>query len=108
MISSGVGIALRALTDHTALLPHVSIEWPPVLIGKNTVQSMQSGMLNGTVAMMDGMATRIEKELDQPVTMIATGGFAHLTAPHCEHEFVLADYLLLDGLRIIYDKNHRR
>lgn len=105
MICAGVGITLEALTHRTALLPHISIEKPAQLIGTNSICSMQSGLINGTAAMLDGMALRIEKELGSPATLIATGGLARDVIPNCYREITLRENLLLEGLRIIYEKN---
>lgn len=105
MICAGVGIMLDALTTRTALLPHVSLETPDALIGKNTIHSMQSGLLYGSAAMLDGIADRLEKELDASPTLVATGGLANVVVPNCTHPFQVCDHLLLEGLRLIYEKN---
>lgn len=106
-ICAGVGITLEALYSKTALLPHVSIEKPSAAIGKNTVASMQSGIVFGTAAMMDGMADRMQDELGEKATLVATGGLAKVIIPSCTHTFILDENLLLDGLRLIYEKNKR-
>ncbi|WP_101697626.1 type III pantothenate kinase [Clostridium minihomine] len=105
MISAGVGTMLHALTTRTALLPHISLENPSHYIGKNTIHSMQSGLLYGTAAMLDGLATRFAKELHEPPTLIATGGFSELVVQNCASPFHLDKHLLLDGLKLIYEKN---
>lgn len=107
MICAGVNTMLYALTTQTALLPHISLENPPHFIGKNTVQSMQSGLLYGSAAMLDGLAARFATELHEPPTLIATGGLAHLVTQNCIHPFLVDRYLLLDGLRLIYEKNRK-
>lgn len=107
MIAAGVGIMLHALATKTALLPHISLESPNHFIGKNTVHSMQSGLLFGTASMLDGLADRFATELHEPPTLIATGGLAELVVKHCTRPFVVDKYLLLDGLRLIYDKNKK-
>ena len=104
-ICAGVGIMLEALFSRTALLPHVNIEMPASPIGKNTVHSMQSGLIYGTAAMMDGMAERMEEILGSPATLVATGGLAKKILPACKRKFIHCDHLLLDGLRLIYEKN---
>ena len=104
-ICAGVGITLEALCAKTALLPHVSIEKPAYAIGRNTVGCMQAGLVYGTAAMMDGMADRMQNELGGQATLVATGGLAHVITPACTHSFILDENLLLDGLRIIYNKN---
>lgn len=107
MICAGVNIMLHALTTQTALLPHISLENPDHFIGKNTVQSMQSGLLYGTAAMLDGLAARFATELHEPPTLIATGGMAHLITQNCVSPFLVDKHLLLDGLRLIYEKNRK-
>lgn len=105
VICAGTRLMLDALTSHTALLPHVGIEEPASVIGKNSVVSMQSGLVYGTASMLDGLADRIERELGSPAALIATGGLARSIVPHCTHKFIIRDNLLLEGLRIIYEKN---
>jgi type III pantothenate kinase len=74
-------------------------------VGTNTVNAMKSGLIYGTASMMDGMADRIEEELGMPATLVATGGRAGEVIPYCKREILLDDNLLLDGLRIIFEKN---
>ena len=66
---------------------------------------MKSGLVLGTACMMDGLAERIEEELGQKATLIATGGRAPGIVAHCRREITLVDTLLLDGMRLIYLKN---
>ncbi len=110
VICAGMGITLEALTSRTALLPHVSIERPASVIGRNSIASMQSGLVLGTAAMLDGLADRIEEELGAECTMVVTGGLAHEMKACCRRKLVLDENLLLDGLRLIYEKNrpHRK
>ena len=107
VICAGIGITLEALTTRTALLPHVEIEKPPSPIGKNSAQAMQSGLVHGTSAMLDGLAARLEQELGEPATLIVTGGFAQLAAANCRRQFIVNDNLLMEGLRILYEKNKK-
>ena len=104
-ICAGVDIMLEALFNRTALLPHIHIEQPQSVIGRNTVHAMQSGLIYGTAAMLDGMAARIEEELGMQATLAATGGIAKKILPACKRNFELCEHLLLDGLRLIYEKN---
>lgn len=104
-ISAGMGISLDALASRTSQLPYISFDRPGRVIGTNTVASMKSGLIYGTAAMMDGMAGRIERELGQKATLVATGGRAAQVVEHCERDIILDSELLLDGLRIIYEKN---
>lgn len=105
IIAAGVGTTQDMFTRRTALLPHVNIERPKTLIGKNTVRSVQSGLVNGTAAMIDGLVLRIERELDCEAKIIATGRMTETVIPHCDRDIVIHPHLLLDGLRLIYEKN---
>ena len=105
MILPGVQISLDALTSRASQLSGISIEEPKKIIGKNTVDCMKSGILYGNAAAVDGIIDRIEEELGQKVTVIATGGMSRKIVPHCKREMILDGDLLLKGLQIIYDKN---
>ncbi len=104
-IIPGVGISLEALWTRTAQLPHISLEAPPRVIGTNSIDSMRSGSVFGTAAMIDGMSERIEEELGMSCTIICTGGLAREIAPHCRREVVYCDNLVLEGLRLLHEKN---
>lgn len=105
MILPGLRVSLDSLTSRTSQLPRISLDPPKRLIGKNTIDCMKSGILYGNASCIDGMVDRIEKELGQPVTVVATGGLAGSIAPLCNHEIILDDELLLKGLLLIYEKN---
>ena len=104
-IAAGVKLTLEALATKTAQLPSVSIEAPRNVIGTNTADCMKSGIVVGAAAMIDGMVTKIEQELGLKATVVATGGLAPEVVKFCDHKIVTDDNLLLDGLRIIYNKN---
>lgn len=104
-IAAGIGLTLEALTQNTAQLPAIAITAPKNAAGSNTVECMQSGLIFGTADMIDGMVRRFEKQLGQPCTVVATGGRAAQIVPHCAREIILDNNLLLDGLKIIYEKN---
>lgn len=105
MILPGIGVSMNSLTSRTAQLPRISLDPPKRLIGKNTVECMQSGALHGNASCIDGMVDRIEEELGQKATVVATGGLARKIIPLCRHQIELDDELLLRGLWIIYKKN---
>ena len=105
IITAGIGISLDALVSRTSQLPYISLDAPEHVIGTNTIASMKSGMVLGTASMMDGLAERIEEELGEKATLIATGGRAAGIVAYCRRSITLADTLLLDGLRLIYHKN---
>ena len=105
MILPGVRISLDALTSRTSQLSRISIEAPKKTIGKNTIDCMKSGIIHGNAACIDGMVKRIEHELGQKATVLATGGLARKIVPYCEQKILVDDELLLKGLRLIYNKN---
>lgn len=104
-ILPGMNISLNALVANTSQLSKISLEAPKRVIGKNTVESMKSGMVIGNASCIDGMIDRIEEELGYPAKVLATGGLAETVIPHCRHKIIIDDALLLKGLKIIYDKN---
>ena len=105
VIAAGVNLTLKALTENTSQLPSISIESPGKVIGTNTADCMRSGLVFGTAAMLDGMIDRIEDQLSKIVTVVATGGLSREIIQHCERNIIYNENLLLDGLRIIYEKN---
>lgn len=104
-IAPGVSISLDALTSHGALLPSISLNAPKNVIGKNTDDSIRAGVVIGTACMIDGMISKIEEEIGSKCTVVATGGIAPMIVNSCSHDIILKDDLILEGLRIIYDKN---
>ncbi len=104
-IMPGIRTSLDSLSHAAALLPAVSIDTPPAVIGTNTVDCMASGTVFGTACMIDGMSDRIEAELGYPVKVVATGGLAGEIVSHCRRDIPYDSSLLLDGLRLIYQKN---
>lgn len=101
----GVKTGLNALTSSTAQLPQIEIVAPSKAICTNTVDSMRSGTVFGTAAMIDGMIKRFESELGEMATVIITGGIGGVIADYCERKVIVDRHLLIDGLRIIYEKN---
>mgnify|MGYP002550546511 CR=1 FL=1 len=106
-IAAGVSSTLEALTKNTTLLPSINIETPKKVVGTNTVESMQSGLIFGTASMIDGMIDRFKKNLTKEPTVIATGGRAKAIVKECNHKIIYDDNLLLDGLLFIYKKNFK-
>lgn len=105
VIAAGVKLTMDALAARTAQLPSVSIEAPKKTIGTNTADCIKSGLIMGQSAMLDGLITKIERELGEKATVVATGGLAPEVVKHCDHKITIDDNLLLDGLRIIHSKN---
>jgi type III pantothenate kinase len=104
-IAPGIGIAAEALYLRAAKLPRVEIGRPPNVIGRNTVHAMQSGLLFGYVGLVEGMVVRFRQELGQSMKVIGTGGLAGLIAEETDAIEILAPWLTLDGLRIVWEMN---
>ena len=105
VIAPGIGISVEALFQRASKLPRVELVRPKHVIGKNTVHSMQSGILFGYVGLVDGIVERIRKEYKSPPRVIATGGLAHLIAAEAATIERVDENLTLDGLRILYERN---
>ena len=105
VIAPGLGIASEALFARAAKLPRVEIKDPGKVIGTNTVTHMQSGLYYGAVDMVDGMLSRIKKELGENAKVIATGGQARLVAKGSKYIEHTDEFLTLTGLRLIWEKN---
>lgn len=104
-IAPGIGIAAEALFLRTAKLPRVDLQRPPAAIGRNTVHAMQSGLLFGYVSLVEGMVARFRNELGPKMKVIATGGLAELVAKETNVIQIIAPWLTLDGLRIVWNLN---
>ena len=104
-ILPGVKLSFSALASGTSLLPDIYIETPEKCIGTNTVDCMRSGAVLGTASMIDGMIDRMETELGEECTLIATGGLASAVVSCCRHGIICDDDLLLKGLWELYRKN---
>lgn len=107
-IVPGVALSMNALSGGTSLLHKVPIEAPKKSISSTTTECMQSGAVYGNAALLDGMVERFESELGKKATVVATGGIAARIIPHCRHEIVYDEDLLLKGLGIIYRKNVKK
>ena len=105
MILPGPRISLDALTSRASQLSGISIDAPKHVIGKNTVECMKSGVLYSSAAALDGIIDRVEEELGEKATVIATGGLAKKIISHCRRDIILDEDLLLKGLLVIYEKN---
>ena len=104
-IAPGIDTAATALFSTTAQLKRVELTAPPSAVGKSTVAALQSGIIYGTAALVDGLVRRVIDELGGDARVVATGGLAPVVLEHCE---TVGDYeptLTLNGLRIIYDRN---
>ena len=104
-IAPGISIAAEALFLRTAKLPRVDLQRPPTAIGRNTVHAMQSGLLFGYVALVEGMVSRFRAELGPKMKVIGTGGLAEIIAKETSVIEIIAPWLTLDGLAFIWDLN---
>ena len=104
-IAPGIMVSSEALFQKASKLPRVEIVRPEKVIGKNTVASMQSGIVYGYVGLIDGIVNRMKKEMGDNPFVVATGGLAQLIAAESEAIDEVDDYLTLKGLRIIYSRN---
>jgi type III pantothenate kinase len=104
-ITAGINLAAEALFTHAAKLPRIDLQRPPNVIGRNTPHAMQSGLLFGYVSMVEGMVARFRVELGEDMKVIATGGLAEVVARETPVIEIIAPWLTLDGLRIIWELN---
>ena len=105
VISVGVEMAFKALSAGTAALPLISGGVVAHAIGKNTVDSMRSGVIVGMASMLDGFVDRFTDEIGTVKSVVATGGYSPIVMPNCKHEMIYDADLLLKGMLAIYKKN---
>jgi type III pantothenate kinase len=105
IIAPGIEISVEALTSRAARLPKVDIKQPQSLIGRSTDAAIQSGIVYGFAAQVDGICRRLRAELGESATTIATGGLARVIVGFTETIDIVDDLLTLTGLRLIYERN---
>ena len=107
-IAPGLGISAEALFARAARLTRVEIKKPPKIIGTNTTDNIQIGLYYGYIGLVDGILERMIGELGPETRTVATGGLANLIAPDCRYVQRVEPMLTLNGLRLIWERNHER
>jgi len=105
IIVPGIHISCEALFERAAKLPRVELVRPPQVIGRNTVHSMQSGIIYGYAGLVDSIVRRMRAEMEGRPRVVATGGEAELIARECETIETVDPFLTLWGLRLVYERN---
>jgi type III pantothenate kinase len=105
VICPGIQISADALFQRTARLPRIEVHKPERVIGRNTVESMRSGLFFGYVSMIEGLVARLRKELGEPAVCVATGGLAEAIAPETAIIEGVSPDLTLHGLRLVWERN---
>jgi type III pantothenate kinase len=105
VIAPGLGISAEALYTRTAALPRVELVRPNKAIGSNTVAAMQSGIIFGYAGLIDGVVARIQEELGDKATVVATGGYAGIIAKEAKSIQKVNPNLTLIGIKVIHDLN---
>ncbi len=103
-IAPGIKTAMKSLSGNTAQLPEIPLELPDSVMGKNTIHAMQAGILHGYVGLVKHMIDKIKYEIDNPVSIIATGGLSSVLTPLHDNFDALDPLLTLEGLRVIAEE----
>ena len=104
IIAPGLGISLEALATRTALLPKVQLKEPPELLGRDTANSIRSGILHGCVALCDGLISQLKRRYAPHAVVIGTGGAARLIAKHAATIDHVRPHLVLEGLSLLISR----
>ena len=108
VIIPGLRIGVEALSQRAAELPHISLERPTSILGRNTIDAMRSGVVYGHAAMLDDMILRLEEASEAAQTVVMTGDNGAMIRKYCKRDIVFDANLLMDGLFILYQKNVQR
>lgn len=106
-ITADLGVSADALFQKAFKLPRVELKRPPSVIGKNTIHAMQSGLLYGYIALVDGMVARFRLELGEHMKVIGTGGMVSTIAKETNSISIVEPYLTLDGIRRVWEMNRK-
>jgi type III pantothenate kinase len=104
IIAPGIELTASVLHQRAARLPKVELKFPATVIGTTTESSIQAGLMFGTVELINGLITRIERQLGTSVKTVATGGLAKVVAPYANKKVPVEPFLTLEGLRLIYEQ----
>ena len=105
-IMAGPEMCANALSQGTAQLPHISVYRPGALIGKNTVESMKSGIIYGSVAMIDGLIDKYKEEMEEnDLTVIVTGEHSREMRSYFKHDVICEENIISKGMNLIWNKN---
>lgn len=105
IIVPGIEIAFQALFEKAAKLKKIKLQRPKCVIGKNTKENIQSGFFHGYGSLVDGIISKMKKEVQKPLYVIATGGFSSLMVQACTKIHTVDPYLTLKGIQIVFSKN---
>src|SRR5690554_238950 len=105
IIFPGIEVSIKALVGNTALLPNIDIKVPKKVLGKNTIECMQSGVTYGVAAQIDGLVEMIKKEVNEEFSVITTGGLSGVINPILKTKITDQPNLIFDGLLKIYNLN---